>query len=132
MRGFDGKGPPPAADPPQQAVDLTALFPVFSAEVERKVETRASSEWTPYQHQPLGLSRSDVPRRVSAAAAPAGPLLPSAAPSQRELLWAEKGRRFGYHVLGEIAIPCLYLHYCICGHITYTRIYIGLFVSFFR
>ncbi|ROT73321.1 putative nucleolar protein 4-like isoform X1 [Penaeus vannamei] len=63
VRGFDGKGPPPAADPPQQAVDLTALFPVFSAEVERKVETRASSEWTPYQHQPLGLSRSDVPRR---------------------------------------------------------------------
>ncbi|KAG7153243.1 Nucleolar protein 4-like [Homarus americanus] len=35
------------------------------AEMERKLEVRNPTEWTPYQQQPLGLSRNDVQRRVS-------------------------------------------------------------------
>ncbi|KAK3851680.1 hypothetical protein Pcinc_041687 [Petrolisthes cinctipes] len=34
-----------------------------SAEMERKVELRSRTEWTPYQQQPLGLTRSDAQRR---------------------------------------------------------------------
>ncbi|KAK4297974.1 hypothetical protein Pmani_029635 [Petrolisthes manimaculis] len=34
-----------------------------TAEMERKVELRSRTEWTPYQQQPLGLTRSDAQRR---------------------------------------------------------------------
>ncbi|XP_053638695.1 nucleolar protein 4 isoform X2 [Cherax quadricarinatus] len=42
-----------------------------NTEVERKLETRNPTEWTPYQQQPLGLCRNDIQRR-SPCASPSG------------------------------------------------------------
>ncbi|KAG0723401.1 Nucleolar protein 4-like [Chionoecetes opilio] len=42
-----------------------------NAEVERKVDTRSRTEWTPFQQQPLGLTRTD-PTRRSPCPSPSG------------------------------------------------------------
>ncbi|XP_045101375.1 uncharacterized protein TP_0369-like isoform X2 [Portunus trituberculatus] len=42
-----------------------------TAEVERKVDTRSRTEWTPFQQQPLGLTRAD-PTRRSPCPSPSG------------------------------------------------------------
>ncbi|XP_037789381.1 LOW QUALITY PROTEIN: uncharacterized protein LOC119584811 [Penaeus monodon] len=60
---YNSVSPRPWKDGPIMAESDGSEDELKNTEVERKVETRTSSEWTPYQHQPLGLSRSDVPRR---------------------------------------------------------------------